>query len=563
LWTISPDIWFYDLFLRKLMTAKDRPGRIDRPAEATAWSPLRHSTFRALWIANLASNTGTWVQATATAWLMTILDPSPIMVSLVQTATSLPIFLLALPAGALADVLDRRRVLLFTQTWMLIAAASLGLLALAGFLTPWVLLSLTLMLGLGHAMNAPTWQAIVPELVERHEILPAVALNSAGFNAARSVGPALGGLIVGMAGASVAFILNAASFLGIILVILSWKRPPRSSALPAERMIGAMRTGIRYVRNAPALKAVLIRATAFSLCASSIMALLPLLARQELNLGSLGYGTLLGFFGFGAVAGAAVLQAVRRRVSLDRLSLLSSVIFAGMLALTAHVRVLPLVCGSLFIGGAAWLAILSGFNSSVQSVVPAWVRGRALAVYMLTLFGGMALGSAFWGIVAGFWGVPMGLTFSSGSLILGMLLTMRYRLADAEMLDLTPSMHWPSPALPVEPNPNHGPVLITVEYRIDPVKTREFTEEMARMRMARLRYGAMGWSLFADAERPGHYTESFITESWVEHLRQHERVTVADLQIERGVASFHIGKRPPRVSHFISVPLPKGVKEKT
>lgn len=543
------------------MTAENQPGRTERPAEATAWSPLRRPTFRALWMANLASNTGTWIQATATAWLMTTLAPSPVMVSLVQTATSLPIFLLALPAGALADVLDRRRLLLFTQSWMLISAASLGVLTLAGFITPWVLLGLTLMLSLGNAMNAPTWQAIVPELVERHEIMPAVALNSAGFNAARSVGPALGGLIVGLAGADVAFLLNAASFLGIILVLISWKRTPRSSTLPAERMVGAMRTGIRYVRYAPALQAVLIRAAAFSLCASSIMALLPLLARQELGLGSVGYGVLLGFFGLGAVAGATVLQSIRRKTSVDTVSLLSSMVFAAMLAVTAYLRILPVVCGSLLLSGAAWLAILSGFNSSVQSMVPAWVRGRALAIYMLTLFGGMAVGSAFWGTVARLGGVPTSLALSGGALFVVTLLTMKYRLPDAGTLDLTPSMHWPSPALPVEPKPDQGPVLVTVEYRIDPARAEEFCEKMARMRRARFRYGATQWHLFTDMERLGRYVESFITESWLEHLRQHERLTVADREIERGAVSFHIGKRPPRVSHFLAVPLPKRTNE--
>jgi MFS family permease len=528
-----------------------------RPEKVAAWSPLRRPVFRALWIATIVSNIGTWMQGTASAWLMTSLTPSTLMVALVQTSVTLPIFLLALPGGVLADVLNRRRLLLFTQGWMLTAAAALGWLTLSGLTTPWLLLTLTLLLGFGAAMNAPSWQAIVPELVSRREIPSAVALNSAGFNVSRSVGPALGGLVLGAFGAGVAFLMNAVSFLGVMAVIFFWRQSPRESSLPAERVISATRTGVRYVRHAPALRAVLIRVVSFISCASALMALLPLVARRELGLGSEGYGYLLGFFGAGAVTGAMVLQGIRRKLSADLLVGLGTVAFAGALAVVAYVHLLAVVCASLVCGGAAWLALISSFNSSVQTVVPSWVRGRALSIYMLVLFGGMAGGSAVWGTVAAFLGLPLALMAAAVTLIVGFAATASYRLPDVTTLDLSPSMHWPAPSVAVEPHPDRGPILVMVEYLVDPAVADQFKVAMSRLRNSRLREGAMRWRLFVDAAEPRRYLESFMLESWVEHLRQHERVTVADRELEKTVRDFHTGPEPPVVSHFLGESLPR------
>ena len=527
------------------------------PERFSSWSPLRRPVFRALWIATVVSNIGTWMQNTASAWLMTSLAPSPLMVSLVQTATTLPLFMLALPAGALADVLDRRRLLLFTQSWMIAAAAALGWLTLADHITPWILLSLTLMLGIGAAMNAPAWQAIVPELVERREIPAAVALNSAGFNVARSVGPALGGLVLGLFGAGAAFLVNAFSFFGVLVVLFLWQQKPRESELPAERVISAARTGLRYVRHAPALRAVLIRTASFIVSASAAMALLPLVAKNLLGLGSTGYGLLLGFFGLGAVIGATLLQPIRRRISVDLLVVIGTIGFTGTLVTLALVRNFAAVCAALAVGGAGWLALISSFNSGVQAVVPSWVRGRALSVYMLVIFGGMAGGATLWGTVAGFIGIPNTLLAAAGSLVVASVLTSAYSLAGVENLDLSPSMHWPAPSLAVEPNPEDGPVLIMVEYHIDPTKSDEFALLMRRRRSARMRDGALRWGLFVDASKPDRYVESFVVASWLEHLRQHERVTVADRELEKNVRNFHIGTEPPVVTHFLSRSLPK------
>ena len=518
----------------------------------SAWSPLRQPIFRALWIAAAASNVGTLMQNVGAAWLMTLLAASPLMVALVQTATSLPVFLLALPAGALADLVDRRRLLLFTQGWMLAAAAGLGVLTLLGATTPLVLLTLTFVLGLGVAMNAPAWQAIVPELVPRPDLPLAVALNSVGFNLARAIGPALGGLVVAAAGAGVVFLLNAASFLGVIAVLFYWERPPVNSLLPAERMMGAIRTGMRYVRHVPVLRSVLVRAGAFALFGTALLALLPLLARNELGLGSMGYGALLGAFGVGAILGAAGLPKIRKRISIGLLTQGATIVFAAAVIAVACLRKFSLVCGAMIFGGVAWLTLLSIFNTSIQVVVPSWVRGRALALYLLIFFGSMAGGGALWGTVAEFVGIPLTLLCTAVGLITGLFVTGRYPLMPEKELDVTPSMHWPEHNMMIKLQPEDGPVLVTVEYLIDPERSQEFKVAMRALGRVRRRDGAMRWGLFHDTANPSRYFETFIVESWAEHLRQHERVTMADREVENQARAFQIGGKPPFVSHLIS-----------
>jgi predicted MFS family arabinose efflux permease len=352
------------------------------------------------------------------------------MVSLVQTAMSLPIFLLALPAGALADVVDRRRLILFTQCWMFLAAFALGGITSAGWVNPWILLLLTLLLSLGMALNAPAWQAIVPELVPRPEIPAAVALNSAGFNVARFIGPALGGLIVGSVGAGAAFLCNAVSYVGVIAVLFFWERP-HSSPARSEGILQAMQTGLRYVLETSALRAIFVRSSSFIFFGSALMALLPLIARQRLAVGSEGYGLLVGAFGLGAVAGALVLPVVRRRLTLNGLATWTTVLFGLTMVGMALVDLYPATCTILFVGGASWLALLATFNSSVQFLAPEWVRGRALAVYLLVFFGGLAGGSLIWGAVANARGVRDALLLAAGGLSVGVVVLARYRLSDA------------------------------------------------------------------------------------------------------------------------------------
>jgi MFS family permease len=500
----------------------------------------------------VASNVGTWMQNVGAAWLMTSLAPSPSMVALVQAATTLPVFLLALLAGALADVVDRRRLLLITQSWMLLAAASLGVLTIIGATTPWVLLALTFALGLGVAMNGPAWQAIIPELVSRDDLHAAVALNGVGFNLARAVGPALGGVIVATAGSGAVFLINAASFVGVVIVLYRWPRAARKTQFPTEDVLGAMRAGLRYVRHAPDLRAVLVRSGVFIFCGAALWALLPLLARSELGLGATGYGVLLGCLGAGAVLCAAVLPRLQKSLRNDPLIAVATLLFAAATLTLAYVHNFPTLCAAMIAGGSAWMALMSSFNVSAQTSVPAWVRARALALYLLVIQGGMAGGSVLWGIVAERVGIPMALLIAALGLVLGIAAAARYPLRADDEMDLTPSMHWPDPQMPIEPHPRRGPVLVTVEYVIATERGREFAEVMRNVRQQRLRDGALRWGLFHDPLTPAKYLETFVVESWAEHMRQHERVTVSDRVMENRALAFHIGDKPPVVSHLIS-----------
>ena len=348
--------------------------------------------FRALWLAALASNVGTWMQDLGGTWLMTSLTSSPVLIALVQAATTFPVFILALLAGALADVVDRRRLLIVTQSWMLLASAALGILTLAGLTTAWLLLGLTFLLGLGAALNAPAWQAIIPELVVRRELPSALALNGIAINLARALGPALGGLIVAAAGPGPTFLLNAVSFLGVIVVLSRWERPPRQSLLPAENLVGALLAGLRYVRHAPDLHAVLLRSSAFIVCGSALPALLPVIVRFTLSGGPADYGLVLGCFGVGAVLGAISLPRLRRALSTDGLVRAASVVYGLVLALPAVAPGIAVLCLGVGLAGLEWMILLTCFHASAQAALAPWVRGRGLAVYLMMFFGGMAGG---------------------------------------------------------------------------------------------------------------------------------------------------------------------------
>ena len=520
-------------------------------------NPLKQEFFRTLWIANVASLIGTWMHEVGAAWLMTTLAPSPFMVAMVQTASTLPFFLLALPAGAFADIIDRRRLLIATQCWMLAISFILGIMTIAGITTPSVLLMLTFFLALGAAVNNPAWQSIIPELVVRDDLTSAIALGSVGFNIARAIGPVLGGFVVAAFGPGVTFILNAVSFLGVLIVLMRWHRKHHERTLPEERLIGAMRAGIRYVRNAPQVKAVLIHSIPFSFFGSSLWAFLPIISRQYLGLSAVGYGGFLGFFGGGAILGASLLPLLRQRVSLNLIIGLSANLYALVMIVLAYIHSYALLALAMIAGGIAWLMILSILLSSIQAVIPSWVRGRVMSVHMLVFFGFMAAGSTLSGTIAVWAGIPVTLTIAAFFLIAGTLVTQRYRLISGENLDLTPSAHWPSLSISNEPELDEGPVLVVIEYRIDQTKSIDFTNAMRALKTIRCRDGAIRWNLFHDITDPGHYIESYIIESWGEHLRQHERITVSDKEIEDRVLSFHTGKEPPIVMHFIAEPVPK------
>jgi MFS family permease len=521
------------------------------PSAPSPWSPFQYPIFQALWLANMVSNIGTFMQSVGAAWLMTSLSTSAVLVALVQAASIFPLFLLALPAGALADIIDRRRLLLATQTWMTVAAAGLAALTLLGATSPPVLLGFTFLLGLGAAMNAPAWQAIVPELVPRTELAQAISLNGAGFNLSRAVGPALGGALVAWAGAGATFILNAVSFLGVIVVLYRWPRPSSDAALPAERMAAAINTGLRYVRHSLRLKAVLWRTGIFMIFTSSFWALLPLVVRNELGGSSADYGILLGCFGAGAVAGAALLPWMQRRLPVEALLAGMTVLAAAMLAVLALVPHMAALVAAMVFSGGAWLVIVSIFNVAIQIAVPAWVRARVLAVYMLVFAGGLSGGSAAWGAIATRQGLKGALLFSAAGLVLALLAALRFRIILDEESDLTPSLHWPEPHLILEPRPEQGPVLITIEYLIEPRQSRQFAQAMQALGVIRRRDGAIRWGLFQDAGNPGRFLETFIVETWMEHRRQHERMTVADRSLEERAFAFHIGDSRPQVHHLL------------
>lgn len=521
-------------------------------ASPAASNPLARPTFRALWIATIASLTGTWMQDVGAGWLMATLAPSPVMVSLVQASATLPMFLLALPSGALADVVDRRRLLIFTQAWMLLAAAGLAAVTLAGEATPEALLAFTFLLGVGGALNAPAWQAIVPELVPRAEMPQAVMLQAAAINGSRAVGPALGGAIVASQGPGAAFLLNAVSFLGVIVVLWRWRRPRHPRALPAERFVGAMRAGLRYVRHAAPMQAVLVRAAVFILFGTAPWALLPLLAKERLGAGASGYGVLLAFLGLGAVAAAFVLPRLRGRASIDAVAAGGTALYALAAALLGAARSLPEGCAATLLAGAGWLAVLTSLNVGAQATLPGWVRARALSVYLLVFFGGMAGGSALWGATAARVGLAPALWIAAAGAALGLAAVPFFRLQSGEGLDLSPSVHWPAPQAAREIEHDRGPVMVTVEYRVDPARAADFAREMEAMRRWRLRDGAFSWTLFADAADPGRYLETFAVESWLEHLRQHERVTMADREVQARALAFHLGDAPPAVTHLLA-----------
>ncbi len=516
----------------------------------SSWATLAHDLFRLLWIASVASNIGTMMQEVGASWLMTELAPSPLMVALIQTAGALPVLLLSFAAGALADIVDRRQLLIFSQCWMLVAAAGLGILTVFHLTSPLILLSFTFLLGFGNALTGPVWQAIVPELVPREEVGAAISINSVGYNVARAAGPALGGLVVAAIGSGAVFLLNAVSFLGVIVVFYRWRRKPRKSVLPAERVMGAMRAGWRYVAHAPNIRFTLVRLSLFMLGASAFWGLVPLFAKQDLGRGAAAYGVLLGFFGSGAVLAGSILPRLQRKFGIKLLLNYSTFLNVAALVLMAMWRDYPAACVAAFASGFAWTTELSTFNTSVQLNTAAWVRGRAMAFYQLTYFVALGAGSALWGTIAEHVGMPRALLVAALSLLLGLAVEERYPVRFAEGLNFEPSAR-PVPVVLNAPHAEHGPVLITVEYRIDPQKAADFAVAMLELGRFRRRDGAVDWGLYEDVAQEGRYLETFMVESWGEHLRQHERATIADRQISERANSFHVPDSRPVVTHLL------------
>jgi MFS family permease len=516
-----------------------------------ARGPLNFPVFRALWIATIISNIGTWMHDVGAAWLMTSLSPSPLFVALVQAATTLPMFLLALPAGAMADIVDRRKMLLAAQILGLAAAAVLAFLTFQGLTTPWVLLGATFVLGVAAALSAPVFQAIVPELVDKSALPDAVALNSLGVNIARAVGPALGGVIVAVAGIPAVFALNAASVLAVLIVLVKWKRAPTAHSLPPEHFFGALRAGYRYARHSPAMRLVLVRTLGFFVFGSALWAMLPLVGRRELGLDAAGYGGLLASMGAGAVFGALLLKRLRTTIAANTISIWATLLFAGAtlaLALAPNAWIAGAV---MFAAGLAWIGMLTTLNLAAQMASPGWVKARALAVYLLVFQGAMTGGSILWGTLASRYSVTGALTISAAGLLLTILLALRWRMPSDAATDLAPSNHWAEPVVEIPLAGDRGPVLIEIEYRVTPERQADFVAALWRFQSVRQRDGAIRWDVWEDVAQPGRVVEGFVVESWIEHQRQHARVTHTDALDQELLNAFHIGDRPPVVRHLL------------
>jgi MFS family permease len=520
-------------------------------AAASAWSALRYPVFRYLWIATVVSNVGGWMYSAASAWLMTNLDPHPLIVSLVQVATSLPLFLLALPAGALADMIDNRRLILTLEILTTIFTALFALFVSLKLATPVVLLLFILLIGALGALETPAWQAIVPLLVPRQALSSAVASNSLGVNISRVIGPALAGLIILAFGVAAPFWLDAVSNLGVIAVIYWWKPQVRAAnALPAERLASAMRVGVRYARNNLHLRATLAQAVGFFLFASAYWALLPLLARNQLHGGPTLYGVLLGAIGASAVAGAMLLPKLKAKaransvVALGELGTGIALVLFGS-ADRAWIGVLACV-----MAGMSWIIVLATLNVSAQAALPEWVRGRGLAAYVTVFFGTMSIGSALWGWVAERVGLAPAHYLAAAGALAAMALSRRWRLQTGPAADLTPSMHWPEPVLQGTVGNDAGPVLVTVEYHVAREHRAAFLEALAPIARERKRDGAYAWGVFLDTANETRYLETFLLDSWIEHVRQHHRVTSADRIAEDRLRALTLGE--PRVTHYIA-----------
>jgi MFS family permease len=515
-------------------------------------APFRHTAFTVIWTATLVSNIGGWMYSAACGWLMTTLNPDPLTVALVQAASTLPICLLAIPAGALADIFDKRKFLIVVEALTTAVSAVYAAVVGFGLATPNNLLLSTFLIGAAGAMTVPAWQAVVPLLVPRSDLPPAIAANSVGVNISRALGPAFGGVTIAAIGIAAPFWVNAISNLGIVGALLWWRQSERAKTLlPAERFGQAISAGLRYARHNRHLRATLVRAVGFFVFASAYWALLPLVAKTQVTGGPQLYGVLLGVIGASAVGGAFFLPWLKARLGPDRLMAAGAIGQAVAMLLYGLAREPATAIVASAIAGASWIAALATLTVSAQVALPDWVRGRGLALYTTVFFGCLTLGSAVWGEVAAWVGLAAAHFLAAAGAVAAIPLTWHWKLQTGVGVDLTPSMHWPAPITTLDIAHDRGPVLVSVEYRIRPQNRAAFLQAIAKLEQQRRRDGAYAWGVFEDAAEEGRMVETFLVESWMEHLRQHERVTNADRVVEDEVQRFHEGGEP-KVTHFIA-----------
>lgn len=521
------------------------------PDNRSLLAPLSNEFYRTIWFASLASNMGGLIQAVGAAWMMASISSSENMVALVQASTTLPIMLFSVVSGAVADSFDRRKVMLASQFFMICVSAGLSLCAYLGVLTPWLLLSFTFLIGCGTALNNPSWQASVGDMVPR-EVLPgAVALNSMGFNITRSVGPAIGGMIVAGAGAAAAFTVNTLSYFALIYALFRWQPNLPKPALPREHLVDAISAGLRYVAMSPNIGKVLFRGFAFGLTAVAILALLPIVARDLVAGGPLTYGALLGAFGAGAIGGALASRRAREMMSSEDIVRCSFAGFAVSAAVTG-VSTSALLTGlAMMIAGASWVLALSLFNTVVQLSTPRWVVGRALSLYQMATFGGMACGSWLWGHLAETQGVGHALVASSVLMMVGVAIGFWLPMPAFGALNLDPLNRFNEPALRLDIRPRSGPIVILIDYEIRDQDLPEFLKLMVERRRIRIRDGARNWTLMRDLENPDIWTETYHTPTWLDYVRHNHRRTKADAENFDRLLVLHQGPDRPRVHRMI------------
>jgi MFS family permease len=515
----------------------------------SVWSPLRIPVFRNLFIADLMSDMGTFMQSVGAAWLMVSFGAGPGLIALTQTASSLPFFVFALPAGSIGDIVDRRKLILYTEAWMVAVACVLAFTTIAGLMSPWLLLALTFALSAGDAIETPTWRAILPELVGSKDLASASALNGIEFNFARAVGPALAGVLIATAGVGAAFVVNVVSFVGVIVVIVRWKRPVRTISTLPETVTGATVAALRYVRHSPALRAVMARAGLTMFAGSALLGLLPAVA-NSISSQATAYGLLLGCFGIGAVVGALAMQPARKQWSLETVASAAVVILGATIVAASMTRSLALLAIVIVVAGGGWIVFISLVSALVQGIAPDWARARVLAIFILVFQGGLAAGSGVWGAVASKWGLPAALSIAGIMTIATVGLGLLAKLPETTS-DVSPWNHWRMPAIVRDevPSPNHGPVLVTVEYHVDRQHAKPFLQTLTRLGRVRRRDGASRWGVYRDLERVDVYVETFVVGSWAEHVRQHERFTRGDRELEDQIRKY--SKSDPIVRHLI------------
>jgi MFS family permease/quinol monooxygenase YgiN len=508
-----------------------------------------------LWGVWVAANACMWMNDVAAAWLMTSLTSSPVMVALVQSASTLPVFLLGLPSGAMADILDRRQYFMVTQVWVaVVSLITCAVVAFGGISAP-LLLALTFANGIGLAMRWPVFAAIVPELVPRDHLPQALALNGVAMNFSRIVGPIVAGAIIASAGSAWVFALNAVLSVAASIVIWRWRREQKVSALPGERFVGAMRVGLQYVRQSRRMHAVLLRVSLFFLQSMALIGLLPLVAKGLHGGGAGAFTVLLACMGAGAIAAAMYLPRLRAAVTRDKVVNFGTVLQAASMGVVSIAPNLAVAAGAMVVAGAAWISAANSLTVSAQLALPDWVRARGMSIYQMALMGSSAFGAALWGQIATWTDVRTSLVAASVGALAGLLVTRRFQVETGMTEDLTPAQFERPAGTDIELDPHEGPVLITVEYRIDPAAAPQFLEVMKESRRNRLRHGMLSWGLFRDPADPSRYIEHFVDESWVEHLRHFERMTASDLALRERRRAFHVGEQPPEVHRYIAQPV--------